>query len=254
MQRRVPSELTRSGRFFSGFSLLIFVLIAGLVTLGFWQLARLEEKKALITAVAERFDAPPVMLSDFPVSDPAPLYQHVVVDGVAVGAPIKLAAKYHVNQHGNEWLQLVALENKRYVLVNLGWFPEHLMMAAMPKNTRLRARGNVVPWAKEPAFFLPQNQIEKDQFYWPVQPDIAMRLERSALPMADDYVQLSSCPFKAPLCDGKQWPLPVAYQPNLRNDHLEYALTWLGLAMVAFFSWVMWLFVQPRTSSADKPY
>jgi LPXTG-motif cell wall-anchored protein len=36
-------------------------------------------------------------------------------------------------------------------------------------------------------------------------------------------------------------PHPAALQPRLRNDHLQYALTWFGLALVLVVMSALWL-------------
>jgi cytochrome oxidase assembly protein ShyY1 len=36
-------------------------------------------------------------------------------------------------------------------------------------------------------------------------------------------------------------PRPAALKVNLRNDHLQYAITWYGLAGVAIITFAVWL-------------
>ena len=36
-------------------------------------------------------------------------------------------------------------------------------------------------------------------------------------------------------------PRPAPLKANLRNEHLQYALTWYGLAAVLAIAFVMWL-------------
>jgi cytochrome oxidase assembly protein ShyY1 len=41
-------------------------------------------------------------------------------------------------------------------------------------------------------------------------------------------------------------PQPGALKANLRNEHLQYAITWYGLAIVVAVMFVLWLYSRRR--------
>lgn len=47
-------------------------------------------------------------------------------------------------------------------------------------------------------------------------------------------------------------PRPAALKVNLRNDHLQYAVTWFGLAAVLVGCFVAWLLTRRRDAAQAK--
>ena len=58
--------------------------------------------------------------------------------------------------------------------------------------------------------------------------------------VAPFYIDLESPPPSSGL------PKPAPLQVHLKDDHLQYALTWFGLALVVAATFIAWAFGQRR--------
>jgi surfeit locus 1 family protein len=214
--------------------------LAVLIGLGGWQMQRKAWKDGLIAKIAARVHADPVPLPTGATQDrPEDLeYLHVSARGRFrhdreryLYAPAKGGPGWHVYTP-------LELSPRRVVWVNRGWVPD----ARKAPGTRpqgqvpgeVEVRG-LIRMQMRPGRFTPQNEPAHNIWFWP---DIAA-MTASAFPDA---------PQKPP--GGSQGPVPLPLvleadaQPEppgglprggvtaleLPNRHLEYALTWYGLA------------------------
>ena len=101
------------------------------VRLGFWQLDRLDEKRARNDVIAARTDGPPVDVVD--VDPGVAEYQHVTAAGTFDGAG-EVVVRYQSLQGsvGRHVVTPLVLSDGRAVLVNRGWIPDHLDVPPPP--------------------------------------------------------------------------------------------------------------------------
>lgn len=222
--------------------------VAILVALGSWQLSRLAWKEDLVARVTERMAAGPVALP--PRSDWATLdlsewsYRRVRAVGVFDHARearvyINLPdAKGRFKGPGYFILTPLALKGgEGVVLVNRGFVPEGRADPATRAEGQAAGEVTVVGPLREPEgrnMFTPADQPEKRLFFDRDPKAIAAGLGlRDAAPFT---VDADATPNPGGLPQGGETRV------SFPNRHLEYALTWYGLAgaLIAVFLAFAW--------------
>jgi len=225
----LPQRLWQAGLLWpTAAGLALFLVLTGL---GSWQLERKQWKEALLAKIAARVVAPVVDLAQAEAMARAGddiAYVHVVARGRFLHD--KERYLYAPSPAGLGWHVYTPLELApgRIVWVNRGFVPD----ASKAEASRapglvageVEVRGLVRPYSRRGAF-QPDNDIAHNLWYWP---DIeAMG--------ASAFARITSPPFAI---DADRWPAVPGGLPQggvtrlqLPNRHLEYALTWYGLAL-----------------------
>ena len=225
---------------------LLFVLFAGalavLVGLGTWQVQRLAWKEALLATIDERIHADPL-----PLDDVASRYPEIEYVPVTATGRFDHAAERHVfttweGESGYDVFTPLLLGENRAVLVNRGFVPFDRKDPATRADgqvggevtvTGLACRG----LAEKPSWVVPDNDPAKNVFYWK---DVRGMRETSGLDPAIDVL-----PFVVDAGDAANpGGLPVGGTTliDLPNNHLQYAVTWYGLALAlcGVFGYRLW--------------
>ncbi|MFE0013646.1 SURF1 family protein [Mesorhizobium sp. NPDC059054] len=224
-----------------GLGLIAFIVLIGL---GTWQVERLAWKEGLIETIDRRMNAAPVPLAEvekqFAASDDVD-YLAVTLNGVFLHQGERHFFTTWDGKTGYSVYTPLRLADGRFVFVNRGFVPYEL------KDPAKRAQGEVSgdvtvtglarnPLPGKPSMMVPDNDTTKNIFYWK---DRAAMAATAGLP-ADAVV----LPFfvdagKAPNPGG----LPVGGTTlvDLPNNHLQYALTWYGLAAALVGVVAVWL-------------
>lgn len=221
-------------------SFLIFMLglMVLFVGLGFWQMQRLEEKERLIASVASRFELPPVALppvSEWPAFDTEPwAYRPVTLTGTYLPANTVLVFTSLTDPNGPRsgpgyWVMTpFELSSGGVVFINRGFVPQEQGAAFLgggaPEAGVLML--SAIARSPEPATsFTPVADIS-GRIDWVRDP---LRLAKLAgvLPgvVAPIYVDLPAGPADA-LPQGGETVV------SFPNNHLGYAITWFGFALL----------------------
>lgn len=106
-------------------SLFALLLLPLLISLGFWQLQRADEKAQLATAFELQQARPPAPLTSLQERAPQALsYLPVSLTGQFLpGQDFLLDNRMQGGKYGNEVLSVFALDNGELALVNRGWVP-----------------------------------------------------------------------------------------------------------------------------------
>lgn len=207
---------------------LLFGLVgtAVLVALGTWQLQRMAWKGDIIARIEARLAADPVAVP--PDANPDEhQYLRVREDGVVL--PGELHVYTSVPPHGVGYRVVAPFEigESRVVLLDRGFVPIADKDAERP----------IGPLAVEGALHWPQ---ETDRFTADPDREANIWFARDAVRMAEaldtEPVMLVTERSSAPAAALAQ-PVTV----NIPNNHLEYVLTWYGLAVVWAGMTVYWL-------------
>jgi surfeit locus 1 family protein len=211
---------------------LTVVALAGfavLIGLGTWQVERLHWKEGLI---AERADAVLAAPAEVPrTAEPAPPldFHRVQARGVFLHDHEILVHAIERQRGAAGYLIVTPLRlaDGATVLVERGWVPTD------KRETATRAAGNPageasvdgllrVPSAEKPGWFVPANDPSRGEWFWIDLPALARAAGvPEALPF---YVEAGPAPNLGGLPVGGQ------ASTDLRNDHLQYAITWYALA------------------------
>lgn len=210
---------------------LVVVLLAGVfIRLGFWQLQRLDERRASNEVGAQRLAADPVPLEDILVEagdDPASIeFRPVTLRGVYdANEEVLIRSQVELGQAGFHVITPLSGDGTPATLVNRGWVP--LLMDTPP-----------VPAAPEPGLVEIEGWIHLSQAKPPLgaeEPqgdvDVFNRVDiqrigaQISYELVDVYVVAGG--------DGNQ--LPIALDPPDFSDegpHLAYAIQWFGFALI----------------------
>ncbi len=212
---------------------------AFLIALGNWQMRRLEWKQGLIGSIAERTHAQPVSLAL--AEERAALggdveYTRVKVEGQLLNdREIHLYALDVENGPGFHVITPLRLADGSLALVNRGYVPNDLKDAS--KRTAGQLAGDVavtglLRHADVQAMFDPANDATRNIWYWRDIDAMAATLGAEA-PRVHSYIIDAEASPAAP----GGWPKSGVTRLELPNRHLEYALTWYGLAgsLIAVF-------------------
>ncbi|WP_306119607.1 MULTISPECIES: SURF1 family protein [unclassified Roseitalea] len=219
------------------------VLVA-LVMLGNWQVQRLAWKQDLLATIDARLDAPPV---------PAARIAELAADGGDIRyRPVEATGNFvhdreqhffatHEGASGYYLYTPLEMEGGAVVLVNRGFVPFDLKEPETRPGSLTEGTVTVTGLARErlaakPSFIVPDNDPEKNVYYWK---DWALMVERAG------YAPEEVLPFFIDAFEGEaggDWPVGGVTRIDLPNNHLQYAITWYGLALalvvvLAAFVW-----------------
>lgn len=228
--------LPRRGlRFWAGI-LTALGALAVLVSLGVWQLERLRWKEALIATVEASVHAAPVPLAGIENDRAAGSnidYRPVVAVGRFLHAYERAFLTTLDGQSGwNIFTPLLLDDGRTAVFVNRGFVPyarkDPATRAAGQMEGKLIVNGlaRAAPTEKS-GYFIPDNAPAKNQFFWRSLPDMTAGV---VLPAGAAFVPFYIDEGPGPAIDG--WPVGGTTIIDIPNDHLQYAITWFGLAAV----------------------
>ncbi|MCB6178790.1 SURF1 family protein [Rhodobacter sp. Har01] len=200
----------------------LFFLIVGvlgvsvLLALGFWQLRRLDWKEAIIAEASAMMQAAPVALPASP--DPkADNYRPVQVAGRFTGQEAHVLASTLSMGPGFRVIAAFETAEGRRILVDRGYVPETARTTDRPGHPA-EVTGNLV-WPDDMTASTPPYDAARAIWFSRDLPGISAALKT-------EPVQLVA---RSDTGDGiTPQPATAAF----RNDHLQYALTWFGLAAV----------------------
>ncbi|HRD28297.1 MAG TPA: SURF1 family cytochrome oxidase biogenesis protein [Caulobacter sp.] len=211
-------------RFPIGLTLATAVALAILCGLGVWQLKRLAWKTELLASIAAAQAAPPRPIGQTPLT-PAYRFRRVTLDcpGLA-GAPF--VELYAINSDGVAGRRLVSLCRpvgaRTQILVDRGFVADTVSARppVQPSTAVVHLTG-VLREGETPGAFTPPTR--DGLFYVRDIGQMARALGATRHPRVMILAETSSNPAWKAL-------VPTPLPPDIPNRHLEYALTWFGLA------------------------
>ncbi len=227
-------------------SLAAVVAFTVLVSLGVWQLERKAWKEGLIATIGQRLSAPPVAL---PAASNWPQLTAARDEflRVALTAEFIHEQEAHVYTIGSTmregasgpgyWIFTPArLSEGAIVMVNRGFVPEGRRNPATRSEGEIAGAVNMVGvlrWPEPAGLFTPAGDPARNLWFSRDSKAIAAAKGIGAAPF---YVELESPDPPGGL------PRTGRLHAALPNNHLGYALTWLGLALVLAGVYGTWLF------------
>ena len=216
---------------------LIFPVLLGvagcavLIWLGTWQIQRLAWKEEILARIESRIAADPVPLPDRPTFD-AHNYTNVVLSGVPKGDELHVLMSGTAAGTGFRVISAFVTTNGRRVLLDQGLLA--LDQKTLPSTVGdVDITGNLI-WPDDRNSMTPDPDLSENIWFARDVPQMADALGTEEVMVV---LRTSSMP------DPRLTPLPVD-TGNIKNDHLEYAITWFLLAIV----WaVMSVFLIVRT-------
>ncbi|HPF46520.1 MAG: SURF1 family protein [Alphaproteobacteria bacterium] len=209
-------------------TLISIILLACLLWLGNWQVERLEWKLGLIKQIENRAYAEPVTL-------PATLSNPEDMEYLSVKVTGKFSndqemTLYSVGPNGEAGYDLYtpfADQSGKIIIINRGWVPERMKNQQSRPETLESDIVTVAGLLRAPVkklWYGPENDPDNNNWYYGnLNAMISAQNLTNVFPMFLYAVSMGNN-------DG--FPIAGRTELNIVNNHLDYALTWYGLAIV----------------------
>lgn len=199
--------------------LLIFgiVGVAILVSLGSWQVRRLAWKQGVLAEIEARIAADPVPLP----ADPDPerdRYLAARITGTLEPGELHLLVSTRDYGAGYRIISPFVTEGGRRILIDRGFVPTEAK--DQPRETGAMAVAGNLHWPEEVDSFTPEPEPDKNIWFAREVPVLAEALDTEPVLL-----------IARSQTDPRVLPLPVT-PVGIPNDHLQYAVTWYGLALI----------------------
>ncbi len=222
-------------------ALFALAALATFIALGTWQLQRKAWKEDLIDTLGQRLAAQPIKLPQaehWASLDPArDEFRRVRFSAAFVPGEEALvytsgsAFRPDVSGPGYWVLALARLTGNGLVVVNRGFVPEG--QSPEPATAAAEMVG-ALRWPEAASWFTPKHDQARN--IWFMRDSTAIAAARGWGKVAPFFVELESPQPPGGL--PRAGPLKV----SLRNEHLQYALTWYALAAVVVVMFAFWLY------------
>jgi surfeit locus 1 family protein len=225
-------EGRRTWRFWAALVLVPMALVI-LLSLGTWQVNRLHWKESLLADIQERSNAEPVdvaALERLMAEGEAIDYRHATVAGRYLHDNERHFLATFGGQSGFYIYTPLELEDGRYLLVNRGFVPYDRKDPASRGEGQIDGLQTVTGLAREeltekPSSLVPDNDEAANIFYWKDLSRMAASVDLPADRVLPFFLDADSTPVAGGL------PKGGVTQIDLANNHMQYAITWYGLAV-----------------------
>ena len=228
-----PTPTRRSRGWRIGSAIIVLLALATLLSLGTWQVGRLQWKEGLLADIAARRAASPVALSEIEMlmrSGSDIEYRRVSVTGTFDHRKERHFFATFQGRTGFYVYTPMTLTDGRILFVNRGFVPYEMKEPATRPAGEVTGEQMVTGYARsrlsaKPSALVPDNDTTKNIFYWK---DLDAMVATAGLDAS------KAVPFfvdaDASVANPGGWPKGGVTQFDLPNSHLQYAVTWYGLA------------------------
>jgi len=197
------------------FSVFVYFIILTLLSLGFWQIYRLNWKLELIEQIENSLKNDPVELSNVEKKN----YLRIKTSGdIDFDKQIYLYNLNDAGKPGFEVVNPIKIGDENY-LMNRGWIPfEKKDLPELNLVDQNQIVGTLMLQTK-PSTFKPENDIEKNYWFTLNREDISKFTGRNF----SEYVIYLNGDYKI--------PKPRVITAKISNNHKKYAITWFSMAI-----------------------
>jgi len=197
------------------FSVFVYFIILTLLSLGFWQIYRLNWKLDLINQIENSLKNDPVEIAKIEKKN----YLRIKTNGeIDFDKQIYL---YNLNDNGKPGFEVVnpiKIGNENY-LINRGWIPfEKKDLPEINLINQDQIVGTLMLQTKS-STFKPENDIEKNYWFTLNREDVFKFTGRNF----SEYVIYLNGEYKI--------PKPRVITAKISNNHKKYAITWFSMAI-----------------------
>ena len=200
------------------FTIFVFFFISIFISLGTWQLIRLNWKTELLNKIDNSLKKEPVDLTSSLPED----YLKIKTSGIIDFE--KQIYLYSLNEKGKPGFNVVnpiKIDNKNFLL-NRGWIPFDKKNSKEVDSFDFEIILGTLKRQNEPSKFKPTNDILEN--YW-------FTLDRKDV---FEFTNRDFSPFIIYLSNNLELPKPKNITVNIPNSHKKYAITWFSLALAIF--------------------
>ena len=210
--------------------------LAMLLWLGTWQVIRLQWKAGLIHDLETRAHAsaiaPPAAADALTMR-----FQRINASGIWMHhAEIQLTGRTFEGTAGYHVITPMKLDDGRVLLFNRGWVPQDYRLPQSRPSSLDQGRQSVDAIIRLPAqkgYFVPENDIEGND--WFTLNIAEMTAHHGLAGVIDTYTADVLRPHGAYVL-----PIGAAVRIDIPNNHLNYAMTWYGIALGLIGVYLAW--------------
>lgn len=216
-------------------TLLTLGALAAPLSLGIWQLERRAWKSGLIAKIGTRAKGEPVPLRramQIWRETGEIEYYRVTLEGRFQHGQERHLYALHNTEQGWRIITPLQTEDGALVLVDRGFVPHALKEAQSRRASLIGGKARLTGLARAPevkSWFLPENEAAANRWFWRDLQGMAASIyaqdAASMARLAPFYIEAEAAPAPA------GWPKGGVTRLQLPNRHLEYALTWFGVAL-----------------------
>jgi surfeit locus 1 family protein len=205
------------------------------VLLGFWQLARLDQRRAYNAELTERLDASPLVLTGAEAPEAAGLQYRMAI---ARGSYDFAHEQAKVNQFWEGRLGIHLLTplmingSNEAIVVDRGWIPEADTAANKWAKYDVASPVEVTGWIR-------LSEANGTTAKFPTEPRTWFRIDPAQMQSDMGHPLLPFWLQPKPQAAQTAPPYQTAFEPDLsEGSHMGYAITWFGLAVMTVIGYV----------------
>lgn len=202
-------------------TILAFVI---LLSLGFWQIVRLQEKELFLSSMKNNLNNPPI---DIKTLSADKLYAKVKMNGhFLTGKNLHLYGRKSMSTEKNGYYLISPFQtdDNKIILVVLGWFAgKHKKDIDNIVDDSTEITGVILLGEKTKLFVL-DNDVKNNVWFTL---DLTQASDILGLTLESFYLIMEGNNNQSEIVKS----LSINNLLNVRNDHLEYAITWFTLAI-----------------------
>ncbi|MDR0329602.1 MAG: hypothetical protein LBH99_02935 [Rickettsia sp.] len=202
-------------------TILAFVI---LLSLGFWQIARLQEKELFLSSMKNNLNNPPI---DIKTLSGNKLYAKIRANGYFLaGKNLHLYGRRSMSTEKDGYYLVTPFQtdDNKIILVVLGWFAgRHKKNIDNIIDNSMEITGVILPGEKT-KLFVQDNDVKNNVWFTL---DLIQASNVLGLKLEDFYLIMEGNNNQSDILKS----LSIENLLNVRNNHLEYAITWFALAI-----------------------
>lgn len=216
-------------------SLFTALLLPVLVTLGFWQLARADEKRELLAQRQQQRAEPPYVMSRLP-SQPLETYQKIRVEAAFLPKQYwLLEARIYQGRPGYEVFMPARLASGELIVVNRGWLKADLDRRVMPTIETSTTRQWLWGETRKPVQTALVSELDNPIQAWPhrvLEVDLGIMAKQLGQPLSSFILALDEDHPSAFIVQSAAVNMPP-------EKHQGYAVQWFSLAFALCVLWLV---------------
>jgi len=220
--------------------------VIGLLWLGNWQVERGAEKRDLVRMVEARVRATPLGIETIERRRDEKKdieYFRVKVEGRFDHAKERYFFATFQGAKGWHVYTPFKVKNGRLLMVNRGFVSDAVQSPARRPAGQIAGNTAITGLVRGPGkkgYFDPKNDLKSNIWYWrDLASMIASTLPEPEISAYPFFIEVEAAAEAAavvagPETEASEWPRPGVTRITFKDNHLQYAITWYGLAITLF--------------------
>ena len=200
-----------------------------LISLGSWQLQRLQWKNDIISNFEARSAAEAIAIPEANAELDGLEFSSLALEGEYLhDKETFLTGRTYEGNAGFHVVTPFLLDDGRTILINRGWVSEDYRDPAKRAFSQIDGKTSVAGILRRPGvrgYFVPENEPENGFWFTLVPSQINQHLDLGDAAIDQFYADAVRT------SDVVTLPIAAKTKLNLRNAHLSYAMTWYGIAI-----------------------